>query len=80
MAITLLSTKLRFCFLQQTLQTPPLKPIDINIAETLEKSVTFPAEHQMGQNRRRRSTVSEQSHTAHVTPGIRVRSRSWDRR
>lgn len=40
----------------------------------LEKTVILPAIHQMGKNRR--STVSEQTHTGHVTPGIK--SCSWE--
>lgn len=40
----------------------------------LEKTVILPAIHQMGKNRR--STVSEQTHTGHVTP--KIKSCSWE--
>lgn len=60
------------------LHNPPLRHIVIIIAKMLEKSVISTAKHQMGINRR--STMSEQTHTAQVTEGIRVKSCSWERR
>lgn len=65
-------------FFHPILHNPPLGHIDIIIAKIMEKSVISTAEHQTGINRR--STMSEQTHTAQVTEGIRVKSCSWERR